>query len=129
MDCVELDHRQRFSGKWCVVLAFLASLLILEWAFLDGRMIAVRIMAILIPVMAMLTITISSLLNVRTARMDVRNVFHGYGLILRTHGEDDAMDSHGNMHHVRMVIDHHHRIMISEPSENSAWSMMRRVNS
>lgn len=62
MDYVELDHRKRFSGKWCVVLAFLASLLILEWAFLDGRMIAVRIMAILIPVMA-----ISSLLDVRTA--------------------------------------------------------------
>ena len=67
MDYVELDHRKRFSGKWCVVLAFLASLLILEWAFLDGRMIVVRIMAMVIPVMAMLTITISSLLNVRTA--------------------------------------------------------------
>ena len=129
MDYVELDHRKRFPGKWCVVLAFLASLLILEWAFLDGRMIAVRIMAMVIPVMAMLTITISSLLNVRTARMNVRNVFHGYGLILRTHGEDDAMDSYGNMHHVRMVIDHHHRVMISEPSENGTWSMMRRVNS
>lgn len=139
MDYVELNHKKRFPGTWCVVLAFITSLLILEWAFLDGRMIVVRIMAIL-------TITISSILNVRTARMDVRNVFNGYGLMLRTHGEDnamisyisrnnpsvneyDVMDSHGNMHHVRMVIDHHHRVMISELSENSTWSMMRRVNS
>lgn len=124
MDYVELNHRQRFPGTWCVVLAFMTSPLVLEWAFLDRRMIVVRIMAILIPVMA-----ISSLLDVRTASMNVRNVFHGYGLILRTHGEDDVMDSHGNMHHVRMVIDQQHRIMTSEPSENSTWSMMGRVNS
>lgn len=146
MDYVELHHKKRFPGKWCVVLAFITSLLVLEWAFLDRRMIVVRIMAIVIPVMAILTITISSILNVRTARMDVGNVFNGYGLMLRTHGEDnamisyisrnnpgvneyDVMDSHGNMHHVRMVIDHHHRVMISELSENSTWSMMRRVNS
>lgn len=124
MDYVELNHRRRFPGTWCVVLAFIACLLVLEWAFLDGRMIVVRIMPIPIPVMA-----ISSLPDVRTASMNVRNVFHGYGLILRTHGEDDAMDSHGNMHHVRMVIDQQHRIMISEPSENSTWGMMGRVNS
>lgn len=104
MDYVELNHRKRFPGTWCVVLAFMTSPLILGWAFLDGRMIVVRIMAILIPVMA-----ISSLLDVRTARMDVGNVFNGHGLILRTHGEDNAM--------------------ISELSENSTWSMMRRVNS
>lgn len=124
MDYVESNHGKRFPGKWCVVLAFMTSLLVLEWAFLDGRMIIVRIMAILIPVMA-----ISSLLDVYTASMNVGNVFNGYGLIPRTHGEDDVMDSHGNMHHVRMVIDRQHRVMISEPSENSTWSMMRRVNS
>ena len=125
MDYVELNHRRRFPGTWCVVPAFMTSPLVLEWAFLDRRMIVVRIMPILIPVMA-----ISSLPDVRTASMNVRNVFHGYGLILRTHGEDDAMDSHGKMHHVRMVIDHHHhRIMISEPSGNGTWSMMGRVNS
>ena len=62
MDYVELNHRKRFPGTWCVVLAFIACLLVLEWAFLDGRMIAVRIMAMVIPVMA-----ISSLLDVRTA--------------------------------------------------------------